>query len=120
MNFAVRLTDLDRLLVNKLSEITTHRVRVHVVVAQQSASESIQVLASKLRVLRSSISSNLVKRDVGGRCEVDKFVRRYFQALKGEGLDFSPWETSQDPALVSLLCPIDLLLDELDHNVVIN
>ena len=52
--------------------------------------------------------------------QVDEFVRDDAHLLKGEGLHTGSGETLDDPAHVLLLVLVNLLLNQLDHDIVVD
>lgn len=50
----------------------------------------------------------------------DDLIRNYMQLLQGQRLHFRPWEPADDPTLVFLLALVDLILDEINHDVIID
>ena len=50
----------------------------------------------------------------------DELVGSYAHLLKGDRLCLRPWETLNDPALLSLLNGLNLLLDELNYDFITN
>ena len=50
----------------------------------------------------------------------DELVGSDAHLLEGNGLGLRPWETLNDPALLTLLNGLDLLFNELNHDFIAN
>ena len=52
--------------------------------------------------------------------QVDELVRDDAHLLEGESLDSGPGEALNDPALTLLLVLVNLLLNQLDHDIIVD
>ena len=66
------------------------------------------------------VAQDSVQRALIVLIQQDELVGDHAHLLQGDRLAFSPWEPLYDPTLLPLLHLIDLLLDELDHDLVLD
>lgn len=104
------------IIINELVENRVDTFLMKLVFLVYLVSKFIKFRSVKRLVDIDQVLLNLGQRDLLSNANVNEFVRHNTHLLESKGLNFSSWETLNDPTLLLSFKCIDFTLDKFDDN----
>jgi len=105
---------------NELLEARADSIHVHFVVSADLSGCVVKIVAVELGVAFVSALLDLLEGGLFSDVEVDELVGHDSEALESKSLNLCAGESSDDPALVSLLSAVNFTFHESDHDIVVD